>query len=70
VPGTAPPAAQPGALLVAGKGPVRGQTGPIGYWLGNPWVLAALVAVAVTVPVAIHNHRLDRNDPEPPSGVP
>jgi hypothetical protein len=64
-PGKAPAAAQPGALLVAGQGPVRGQ-GPVGCWLSNPWILAGLVATAVAVPVAIHNARADRNS-EPAS---
>ena len=59
-PNTAPPSAQPGALVVAGGNPVRGQQGPLGYWLGNPWVVAGLVAAAVAVPVAIHNHRIHR----------
>jgi len=59
-PGTAPPAAQPGALIVVGGHQVRGQQGPVGYWLGNPWVIAGIVATAVTVPLAIHNNRLNR----------
>ncbi len=59
-PGTAPPAAQQGALVVRGVDMVRGQ------WCGfprlrcmltNPWVIAGLVATAVAVPVAIHNAR-------------
>ncbi|MBN2475483.1 MAG: carboxypeptidase regulatory-like domain-containing protein [Pirellulales bacterium] len=57
---TAPPSAQERLRLVVGDGPVRGQSGPIGYWLGNPWVIAGLVAVAVAVPVAIHNNRAHR----------
>lgn len=58
-PNTGPPLARPSALVVAGGQPVRGQ-GPIGYWLGNPWVVAGLVAAAVTIPVVIHNHRINR----------
>lgn len=64
-PGTAPKAAEPGALLVAGKDLVRGQyyyydncTPPLGrvkFWLSNPWVVAGIVATAVAVPVGIHN---------------
>lgn len=61
VPNTAPPSAQQ-AVLIAPQGQgVRGQGGPIGFWLSNPWVLAGLVAAAVTVPVVIHNHRLQRS---------
>ncbi len=56
-PNTAPPLAQPAVLIAEHDGVVRGQPGPIGYWLSNPWVLAALVAVAVAVPVVIHNSR-------------
>ena len=59
-PGTAPPTAGPGALIVVGGHQVRGQTGPTGYWLSNPWVIAGIVAAAVAVPVAIHNNRIDR----------
>jgi len=58
--GTAPPSAEGGALLVAGKGPVRGQSGPIGFWLSKPWVVAGAVAAAVAVPAAMHNHRVAR----------
>lgn len=60
--GSAPPTAQPGALVVAGQTPnplagqqpdvVRAQ-GRLGFWLSNPWVVAGLVATAVAVPVAI-----------------
>ncbi|HYW78650.1 MAG TPA: carboxypeptidase-like regulatory domain-containing protein [Thermoguttaceae bacterium] len=59
-PGTAPPAARQGALIVVGGQQVRGQQGPVGYWLGNPWVVAGIVATAVAIPVAIHNSRADR----------
>jgi hypothetical protein len=59
-PSTAPPSAQPGALVVVGGRRVRGQQGPIGYWLGNPWVVAGIVAAAISIPVAVHNHRIHR----------
>jgi len=58
--GTAPPSAEEGALVVTGDMPVRGQGGPIGFWLSKPWVVASAVAAAVAVPVAIHNHRVAR----------
>ncbi len=63
-PGTAPPTAQQGALVMAGQNLVRGQCytggcapcgGALGFWLCNPWVIAGIVATAVTVPVVIHN---------------
>ena len=63
-PGTAPPAAQQGALVMAGQDLVRGQCykggslpccGALGFWLSNPWVLAGVAATAITVPVVIHN---------------
>jgi hypothetical protein len=60
-PGTAPPVAQAGVLLVEGGQPIRGQSGPLGYWLGKPWVIAGVVAAAVAIPVAIHNHRVHRS---------
>ena len=64
-PKTAPPAAQPGLLLVDGKGAIRAQDGPIAYWLGKPWVIAGLVAAAVAIPVAIHNHQNDKSPSSP-----
>lgn len=64
-PKTAPPVAQPGILLVDGKGAVRAQQGPIAYWLGKPWVIAGLVAAAVAIPVAIHNHQNDKSPSSP-----
>jgi hypothetical protein len=59
-PGTAPPSAKPAALLVAGDGPMRGQCSPMAFWLSKPWVIAGVVAAAVAVPVAIHEHQEDR----------
>ncbi len=57
-PGTAPPTAQRTALIVAG-GAVRGQHGPVGYWLCNPLIVGAIVAAAIAIPVAIHNNRAE-----------
>jgi hypothetical protein len=67
-PGTAPPSARPAALVVAGDADrVLGQAGPHGplaYWFCcNPWILAGLVAAAIAIPVAIHNHQVDRAEP-------
>jgi len=55
--GMAPPAAQPGALIVSGVETVRGQNGVrrLRNMLANPWIVAGIIATAVAVPVAIHN---------------
>ena len=47
----APPAAQPGALMIIGQ-PVRGQLGGGGI-LGNPWVLGGIAAAAIIIPLAL-----------------
>ena len=62
-PGMAPPSAEQGALIVYGEDTVRGQYGPIGHWLSNPWVIAGIVAVAVAVPVAISNSKKSPSSP-------
>jgi len=61
-PGTAPPSAQPGALVVSGTDLARGQHHPLRhtcgrlmFWLSHPCVIVGLVAAAVAIPVAIHN---------------
>ncbi len=55
----APPASQPQALIVSGEKTVRGQMGGgrLLRFMSNPWVLAAMVAAAIAVPVAIHNNK-------------
>ena len=67
-PGTAPPGAQQGALVMARQDLVRGQCytgggvpcgGALGFWLCNPWVVAGVAATAITVPVVIHNSKDD-----------
>jgi len=52
---TAPPAAQPYALLVTDT--VRGQLAMTTFrnWMANPWVIAGIIGAAVAIPVAIHN---------------
>lgn len=52
--GVAPPGAQSAALVVSGAETARGQHGVKGF-LTNPWVIAAIIATAVAVPVALHN---------------
>lgn len=58
-PGTAPPSAQQGALLIAGDDLVRGNWhhngGRLKFWLSHPCVIAGIIAAAVAIPVAIHN---------------
>jgi len=53
--GTAPPAARADALLVSGDSVVRGAMGQGGMlsFLANPWVLGAIVAAAIAVPLAL-----------------
>lgn len=63
-PHTAPPAAKPGALLVAGESVNRGQQGPLAPWLQNPGVVSAVMATADAVPVATDHGHLTR--PRPP----
>jgi len=56
-PRTAPPSAQPAALVVVGGQQALGQ----GHGqrllkcLHNPWVVAGIVAAAIAIPIAIHN---------------
>jgi hypothetical protein len=74
-PGTAPPVAQRGALVVAGQDLVRGNCcddpcseaiGWAGFCLcSKPLVVGALVATAVAIPVAIH--AANRGEPASPS---
>ena len=55
-PNTAPPAAGREALLMAGDTLVRGQQGAgVLRFLGSPWVLAAIVATAIAVPLAMED---------------
>jgi hypothetical protein len=62
---SAPPAAQPGALIVAGHETVRGQYGMQTFrnLLSNPLVIAGIVATAIAVPVAIHNAKRSEGSP-------
>lgn len=59
-PGTAPPSAQRGALVVGGSDVVRGQFHPVGhtcggmkFWLCHPFVIGGILAVAVGAPLLL-----------------
>ena len=61
-PRTAPPSAQPGALVIVGKDVVRGQWHPFRhgfgnarFWFSHPLFVAGAITAAVAIPVAIHN---------------
>ena len=59
-PGSAPPACQQGVLMVAGQDMVRGQMpfcDSMCCWLSSPWVVGAIVATAIAVPIAVHNSK-------------
>jgi len=62
-PGTAPPAAQQGAVVVSGGQTVRGQLCCLGLWLRNPLIVGALIATAIAVPVGIHNSKKSPSSP-------
>ena len=67
-PKTAPPTARQGALMVVGEATERAQcgaNGPLGQVLGNPWVIGGIVAAAIAIPVAIHNHNKDKSPKSP-----
>ncbi|MDH3718710.1 MAG: carboxypeptidase-like regulatory domain-containing protein [Planctomycetota bacterium] len=57
----APPSAIPSVQFVTDDKVVAGQYSPVKCWLANPWVMAGLAAVAIGVPVAVHNNRQDRD---------
>jgi hypothetical protein len=67
-PNTAPPAARPAALVVAGTDVVRGQWGggPMHSWVGwikaHPYITAGIVVTAIGVPLALID------DDDEPSG--
>jgi hypothetical protein len=68
-PGTAPPHSTTYLRFIPGQQDlVRGQWGPppssntLAGWLTNPWVIAAVVATAIAVPVVLHNIDDDDDD--------
>lgn len=73
-PGTAPPSAQAGALVVAGEDLIRGNLQCFGrncgswlrFQLANPIVLATLTATAITVPIVLHNQNKGGGPVSPP----
>lgn len=56
LPGTAPPHAITNPVLTVG-GVQRGQTGPAADLLSNPWTIAGLATLAITIPVVLNNTR-------------
>ena len=60
-PRTAPPAACRMARLVANPDLVRGQSPTRGGFLIRPLIIGGLVATAVAVPLAVHNHNSSTN---------
>lgn len=59
--GMAPPSAVQ-QIFFQGDGVIRGQVGPTCWGLNNPWVLAGITIAAIAIPIAIYNHRNDRDD--------
>ncbi len=56
-PGTAPPAAKAGVIIVSGEHVVRGQR-PLGdYFASDRFILMSLIGTAVAIPVVIFNNR-------------
>ena len=53
-PRTAPPAAQPAAMVVAGGNTARGQMGAGRYWI-PALVVTGIVAAAIAIPIAVSN---------------
>jgi hypothetical protein len=57
----APPSAHKSVQLIA-DGPITaGQVTPLKWWLADPLVIAGITAIAIAVPVAVHNARNDRD---------
>jgi hypothetical protein len=52
-PQTAPPSAAKGLLMVNSEELARGQGEGVLCFLSNPWVLGALVAAAIAIPLAL-----------------
>lgn len=65
--GSAPPAAGPGVLLVAGDQVQAGNFGlpgindGVGAWLSNPIVVGGIIATAIAVPIAVSDNDDDDN---------
>ena len=56
-PGTAPPAAKAGVIIVSGGNVVRGQR-PLGdYFASDRFILMSLIGTAIAIPVVIFNNR-------------
>lgn len=64
--GTAPPTAQPGALVVAGEDLNRGQLGWARFWLSHPYVLGGLAGAAIGGGIAAAVIDWDDDEPATP----
>ena len=56
---TAPPGASQSILIVSGGDLIRGQRERLAAFLTNPWILTAMVALAIGIPVAVQEYRRD-----------
>ncbi len=63
--GTAPPAAGNMALVVVGDDLVRGQMPLENFFASDAFVITALVAAAIAVPIAIHNSSSHKSPASP-----
>jgi len=64
-PGTAPPSARDGLLVVSEEPVVRGQDargfGRLRRLVQNPWVISSLVGAAIAIPIAVDAHNDDED---------
>ena len=51
----APPSALSAALIVEDERVVRGQ-GQLWYWMTNPFIVSALIAALIAIPIAVNNN--------------